>query len=74
MFAHHGAEVAAKVREHHLANLGISRFKKFEWIYANVLQQPLSEAQSQALGEQFSTLALDKILAAPFVPGALEAL
>ena len=74
MFAHHGAEVAAKVREHHLANLGISRFKKFEWIYANVLQQPLSEAQSQALGEQFSTLALDKILAAPFVPGAHEAL
>ncbi len=74
MFAHYGADVASQVEAHHLANLGISRFKKFEWIYANVLQQPLSEAQSQMLGEQFSALALDKILAAPFVPGALEAL
>ncbi len=74
LFAHHGAAVASQVEAHHLANLGISRFKKFEWIYANILQQPLSDAQSQALGEQFSALALDKILAAPFVPGAREAL
>ena len=74
LFAHHGAAVTRQVKAHHLANLGISRFKKFEWIYANILQQPLSDAQSQALGEQFSALALDKILAAPFVPGAREAL
>lgn len=74
LFEHHGAAVARQVEAHHLANLGISRFKKFEWIYANILQQPLSDAQSHALGEQFSALALDKILAAPFVPGAVDAL
>ena len=74
LFAHHGATVASQVEAHHLANVGISRFKKFEWIYANILQQPLSAEHCQALGEKFSALALDKILAAPFVPGALDAL
>ena len=74
LFAPHGPAVVDQVRTHHLANLGISRFKKFEWIYANVLQQPLSPEQSRALGEQFSALALEKILACPFVPGAETAL
>lgn len=74
LFAEHGPDVQARVKAHHLDNLGISRFKKFEWIYANVLDRPLSQEHSKRLGEQFSTLALDKVLAAPFVTGAREAL
>lgn len=70
LYAHHGPHVTSRVREHHLANLGISRFKKFAWIAENVLGQPLSDAESVALGEQFSALALEKVLAAPFVDGA----
>lgn len=74
LFAEHGPDVAAKVKAHHLANLGISRFTKFAWIYENVLRRPLSETDSAALGDRFSALALDKVLAAPFVPGADAAL
>ncbi len=74
MFAEHGPEAQAKVKAHHLDNLGISRFKKFAWIYANVLGKSLSEDESKALGERFSSLALEKVLAAPFVPGARESL
>lgn len=74
LFAEHGPEVQRKVREHHLANLGISRFKKFAWIYEHVLRAPLDEARSAALGRRFSELALEKVLAAPFVLGAHEAL
>jgi phosphoglycolate phosphatase-like HAD superfamily hydrolase len=74
LFAEHGPEIQAKVKAHHLDNLGISRFKKFEWIYANLLDRPLSAESSAQLGEQFSSLALDKVLAAPFVTGAREAL
>lgn len=74
LFAEHGEHVQARVREHHLANLGISRFKKFAWIHEHVLQTPLSDEQSRALGERFSALALTKVLAAPFVHGAHEAL
>ena len=74
LFAHHGHDIAEQVRAHHLANLGISRFVKFAWIYENLLRQPLSEADSARLGQAFSDLALAKILEAPFVPGADRAL
>lgn len=74
LFAEHGAEVQERVRAHHLENLGVSRFKKFSWIYENVLRAPLSDDGSKALGDKFSALALDKVLTSPFVPGAREAL
>jgi phosphoglycolate phosphatase-like HAD superfamily hydrolase len=74
LFAAHGPAVQDQVKAHHLANMGISRFVKFAWIYENVLRQPLAEADSALLGEKFSALALDKVLAAPFVPGAESAL
>lgn len=74
LFAAHGPEIQAKVKAHHLENLGISRFSKFSWIYENLLKAPLSETESQALGKQFSALALDKILAVAFVPGARESI
>jgi phosphoglycolate phosphatase-like HAD superfamily hydrolase len=74
LYAEHGSEVVGKVRTHHLANLGISRFKKFSWIAENVLGKPITEAESQQLGIRFSDLAFAKVLAAPFVPGAELAL
>lgn len=74
LYAAHGAGVVDQVRAHHLANLGISRFKKFAWIAEHVLRTPLSDADSVALGGKFSDLALAKVLAAPFVGGAEAAL
>jgi len=74
LYASHGPAIAAKVRDHHLQNLGISRFKKFEWIAKNLLDQELTDEASRAMGERFSALALEGVLAAPFVPGADGAL
>ncbi|MGE0548988.1 MAG: HAD family hydrolase [Kofleriaceae bacterium] len=74
LFSSHGTDVQRRVREHHLANLGISRFKKFAWIYEHILAMPLSDEDSKALGDRFTALALENVLAAPFVPGAHEAL
>lgn len=74
LYADHGPDVCGRVREHHLANLGISRFKKFAWIAENVLGRPLTDDESAALGRRFSDLALARVLAAPFVPGAEAAL
>ncbi|MDQ3365083.1 MAG: HAD hydrolase-like protein [Myxococcota bacterium] len=73
LYVDHGHEVVAAVRAHHLSNLGISRFKKFAWIAEHVLRQPFSELDSAALGVRFGDLALAKVLAAPFVPGAQAA-
>jgi phosphoglycolate phosphatase-like HAD superfamily hydrolase len=74
LYAEHGAAVVQKVRDHHLANLGVSRFKKFAWIAENVLRCPLTDDALAALGRRFSDLALARVLAAPFVPGAEAAL
>jgi phosphoglycolate phosphatase-like HAD superfamily hydrolase len=74
LFASHGAEICAQVKAHHLAHLGISRFKKFAWIYEHLLGRAITDDESRALGERFSDLALARILDAPFVPGADAAL
>jgi phosphoglycolate phosphatase-like HAD superfamily hydrolase len=74
LFSHLGPTMVAQVREHHLANLGISRFVKFDWIYANVVRQPLPETERLELGDRFSSIALRKVLECPFVPGADAAL
>jgi phosphoglycolate phosphatase-like HAD superfamily hydrolase len=74
LYAEHGTDVVARVREHHLQNLGISRFKKFAWIAEHVLRTTITEAESRSMGERFSALALAKVLEAPFVPGADSAL
>ena len=62
------------ILEHHLAHLGFSRFEKFRWIYRNLLERPLGEAEEEALGERYAEVVRRKILACPFVPGALELL
>jgi phosphoglycolate phosphatase-like HAD superfamily hydrolase len=74
LFSYLEPALLAEVREHHLANSGISRFVKFEWIYANLLRRPLLEAEKLELGERFSALVLKKVLECPFVPGAQQAL
>ncbi len=74
LYREHGDSITDGVRAHHLANMGVSRFKKFEWIAKNLLHTELTDADSQRLGQRFSDLALKKVLSAPFVPGAREAI
>jgi HAD superfamily hydrolase (TIGR01549 family) len=74
MFRHYGPEVEEAVVEYHLANGGVSRFKKFEYYYKNFLQKPITQNILNALGREFNQLALDDVLLAPFIDGALETL
>ncbi len=62
------------ILEHHYENLGVSRFKKFEWISRELLGEPLTDEAAQRLGKAYSGLVLDKVLECPPVPGALELL
>jgi len=62
------------ILRYHLDNIGVSRYRKFEWIYSELLEKPLERSESQRLGDSFTALVLDKILKCPFVPGALECL
>ncbi|MBB4080227.1 phosphoglycolate phosphatase-like HAD superfamily hydrolase [Lewinella aquimaris] len=70
----HRPEFAEQILQHHLENQGISRYTKFEWIYEHLFQESLCEAKSLELGAEFSKLVFDRVVQAPFVPGAPELL
>jgi HAD superfamily hydrolase (TIGR01549 family) len=57
---------------HHQKNAGISRYKKFRYIYEKILGQELSAQKESELGEKFSQIVLEKVLNAPYTPGAIE--
>ena len=60
------------IRHYHIQNMGVSRFIKFEWICKNLLGLPYDDTMADELGVKFSNIVLQKVLEAPFVPGALE--
>ena len=61
----------SEIVEHHKKHEGISRFIKFRYFYENILGRELPYNEEIELGEKFSQIVLEKILAAPFVAGAL---
>lgn len=74
MFREYGPEVEQAVVDYHLAHGGVSRFKKFEHYYKDLLHKPIDQETLEALGQQFNQQVLGKILQAEFIPGALESL
>lgn len=62
------------ILEYHIEHQGISRYNKFRWIYKNLLKCEYDKKIEMQLGEAFSEIVFDKIMNAPFVPGALELL
>ena len=55
--------------KYHIKNGGVSRYKKFLYIYTDILQQPLNEDTLNELGERFSHLVLQQISSCSLVPG-----
>jgi beta-phosphoglucomutase len=61
-----------RIVEYHLKNLGTSRFDKIRYIYDHILGRDLPDKEYQVLITRYADLVLEKVLHAPFVPGALE--
>lgn len=74
MFRQYGPEIEQAVVAYHLAHGGVSRFEKFKYYYNHLLLQPVEEEELEEMGKEFSRLALDEVMAAPFIPEALETL
>ena len=72
LFEEHGPEVSRQVVEYHLAQGGVSRFRKFAHIYENILRRPMPDGESERLGERFSALVFDEVVKAAWIPGAWE--
>lgn len=74
MFRKYGPEVEKAVVDYHLAHGGVSRFEKFKYYYEKLLKKTINDKELDRLGCQFNELVLEKVLASPFIPGALETL
>lgn len=61
-----------EIVEYHQQNGGVSRFKKFEHIYRNILKKSFDEAISKQLGDKFSELVVEEVKKCPYVPGAFD--
>lgn len=68
----YGKGVVNDVVTHHLANGGVSRFDKFRIYHRDFLGVELKEKQLLKLTTRFSDLVLEKVIKAPYVPGAIE--
>ena len=58
--------------EYHIKNGGVSRYKKFLYIYSNILKQPLNKKKLEELGKRFSYLVLQEMMNCPLVSGVQE--
>lgn len=70
MYHPYGKEVVNRVIKHHLANGGISRYEKFKLYHKEFLGIDLSQEDIMKMATRFSSLVLDKVVQAPYVPGA----
>lgn len=70
----HRPDLQPAILRYHLDNLGLSRYDKFAWIYSELLDRPFTAEIREQMGRDFSALVLQKVMASPFVPGALEAI
>jgi phosphoglycolate phosphatase-like HAD superfamily hydrolase len=68
LFEPFGAEVAERVREHHVANGGMSRFDKLP-IYLQWAGEKPSQSRVSECCDQFGQLVLQGVINAPWVPG-----
>jgi len=72
LYRPYGEVVVQQVIDHHQANGGVSRFDKIKIYHGDFLGIAIAQDEIVELAEQFSQLVLEKVIQAPFVPGAQE--
>jgi phosphoglycolate phosphatase-like HAD superfamily hydrolase len=70
----YGDGVVEKCVQHHQLHAGISRVVKIRLYHAEYLGLPLSDAELNTWVQRYSDLVEEKVVHAPPVPGAVEAL
>ena len=72
MYLPYGIEIQEKVETYHLNHGGISRFEKFRYFESQLLGNKVTEAKINDLANRFSALVKEKVIAANYIPGALD--
>ena len=71
LFSIFGEDIAARVKEHHELNGGVSRFDKLP-IYLEWAGQPSSKSQVKEYEKKFSRIVTREVVISEWVPGVLE--
>jgi HAD superfamily hydrolase (TIGR01549 family) len=69
-----GPELSDRLVMYHQMHGGVSRFKKFAWLYQEALGRPTTPEEDEALNKRFTRYALDEVMRCPLVPGAQKVL
>ncbi|HNS20129.1 MAG TPA: HAD hydrolase-like protein [Sedimentisphaerales bacterium] len=72
LFGHLAEDQMARFMDFVCANGGLSRYGKIRHLYENILCRPISDEEVAALARQYSAIVMQKVIAAPPVPGSLE--
>lgn len=70
----YGAEARDRFVMYHTVHGGVSRYKKFEWLYREVLGREITPEESAELGRKFAEYALDEVRRCPMIAGAEDVL
>lgn len=70
----YGAEARDRMVMYHRTHGGVSRCKKFEWFFSEVLGREITPAEMESLSRRFSDLAFEEVSRCPLVPGIQETL
>lgn len=71
LFSRYGKDISGKVKEYHRNNGGVSRYDKFKYYYKNLLGEDIDKAIINRLDKDYSKLVIKKVIAAPYIRGAL---
>lgn len=70
----YGEEAADRFVIYHARHGGVSRYKKFEWFFDEIVGRPIKPEESEAWGKKFEEYALDEVRRCRMIPGAMETL
>jgi phosphoglycolate phosphatase-like HAD superfamily hydrolase len=71
LFLRYGPEIASRVRQHHEAHSGVSRYEKLP-VYLGWIGEPATEARIQEFCGRFSDLVVQSVIDSPWIPGVRE--
>ena len=69
-----GYDARDRLVAYHIENGGVSRYKKFEWMFREVLGREITSDELDELGRQYAEFAFEGVLNAQLVPGAYDAI
>lgn len=70
----YGSEARDRFVLYHTVHGGVSRFRKFEWFFREVLDREITPEETAKWGRRFADYALDEVRKCDLIPGALQTL